>query len=141
MGIIDDEALKGLRFVMAVALLALFVVRFLFFGTRGLSKFIRPFTWAILLTVGLWYGREWTRPDFYRCEACGKEYTCEDEAGREPHGYCEKAVSHKHRGTVVKRYDISRGVMQTFGDTELARRISSSLGKGADSSAKPKDNG
>jgi hypothetical protein len=136
----NDAAMQAWAFRVWLTL-AVGLLTFLFFSRNRVAKAVRPFIWTILLTVGLWYGREWTRPDFYRCEACGKEYTCEDEAGREPHGYCEKAVSHKHRGTVVKRYDISRGVTQTLGDTELARRISSSLGKGAGTSAKPKDNG
>lgn len=115
MGSSIEDALKGLRFVMAIALVAFFAVRFLFFGTRGVSKFIRPFAWTVLLAVGLWYLHEWQRPDYYLCEACGLEYTCEDEEGREPHGYCEKTASHKHHGAVVKRYDSHRGMAQVMG--------------------------
>lgn len=115
MGSSIEEGLKGLRFVMAIVLVAFFIVRFLFFGTRGLSKFIRPFAWTVLVAVGLWYLREWKRPDFYACEACGLEYTCEDEEGREPHGYCEKSATHKHRGSLVKRYDVHRGMAQVMG--------------------------
>ena len=89
------------------------VINLLFISKGRFAKFVRPFVWTILLAVGLWYLREWTRPEFYKCEACGLEYTCEDEAGREPHGYCEKTASHKHRGAVVERYDMSRGMSQT----------------------------
>ena len=117
MGSSIEDALSGLRFVTGVALLALLVVKFLFFGTRGLSKFIRPFSWTVLLAAGLWYWHEWQRPVYYSCEACGLEYTCEDEEGQKPHGYCEKTASHKHHGAIVKRYDFARGVGQAIGWT------------------------
>lgn len=117
MGNSIEDALSGLRFVTGVALLALLIIKCLFFGTRGLSRFIRPFAWTILLAVGLWYLREWRRPDFYKCESCGKEYTCVDENGRIPNGYCGATPTHKHHGAIVKRYDFARCVGQAIGWT------------------------
>ena len=43
----------------------------------------KKYKWTVLLAAGLWYLREWQRPEFYKCEACGLEYTCEDEEEQE----------------------------------------------------------
>ncbi|MBR6022537.1 MAG: hypothetical protein IK066_08990 [Kiritimatiellae bacterium] len=120
------------------------IINLLFLSKGGFAKFIRPIVWTILLAAGLWYLRERTRPEFYECEACGLEYTCEDEKGREPNGYCEKTASHKHHGSVVGRYDFARGakyaVIWTLGGAEHAREVLAPDGKGPGTMAGTKNN-
>ena len=114
------------------------VINLLFVSKGRFVKFVRPFVWTILLAAGLWYLRERTRPEFYECEACGLEYTCEDEEGREPHGYCEKTASHKHRGSAIERYDFARGAKGalnwTLGGLESAGKV---FGVGGNGGEKP----
>jgi hypothetical protein len=107
-----DAAMQAAALTLLAAVVV-GVINLLFLSKGSFARFIRPFAWTILLAIGLWYLREWTRPEFYICEACGLEYTCEDEKGHELHGYCEKSASHKHHGAVVERYDIARGATQT----------------------------
>ena len=119
------------------------VINLLFVSKGRLAKSVRPFAWTILLAVGLWYWHEWQRPDYYFCEACGLEYTCEDEEGQEPHGYCEKTTSHKHSGGIVKRYDFARGVGQAIGWTrrDMERVKWAFSTESADAPTKPEENG
>ena len=122
----SDAAMQAAAFTILFALV-IGIINLLFFSKSGFAKFVRSIVLTVLLMVGLWNMREWMRPDFYKCEMCGKEYTCEDEAGREPHGYCENAASHKHRGAVIERYDMARGVSNTVewvrGDVARIRRV------------------
>lgn len=127
--------------IAALAILiavAVGVIDLLFLSKSKVAKFVRPFAWTVLLAAGLWCLRERTRPEFYQCEACGLEYTCEDGEGREPHGYCEKTVSHKHRGSVVERYDFARGAKGvlnwTLGGLESAGKV---FGLGGKDGEKP----
>lgn len=108
----SDAAMQAAALTILVTL-TVGIINLLFFSKSKFAKTVRPFAWTFVLAVGLWCWRETTRPEFYECEACGLEYTCEDEEGREPHGYCEKTATHKHHGSLVKRYDLSRGVLQT----------------------------
>ena len=119
------------------------VINLLFVSKGRFSKFVRPFVWTVLLAVGLWYLREWTRAEFYKCEACGLEFSCEDEGGRVPHGYCEKTASHKHSGGIVQRYDFARGVRQAIGWTrrDMERVKWAFSTESADAPTKPKEDG
>jgi hypothetical protein len=113
--------------------LAIGIISLLFFSRSKFAKTIRPFAWVMLLATGLWAYRENTRPDFYECEACGLEYTCEDAEGHEPHGYCEKTAMHKHRGSIVERYDFVRGAKSaaiwTLGGVEKVTKTFTPGGK------------
>lgn len=140
----SDAAMQAWAFRVWFSL-AIGIISLLFFSRSKLAKTIRPFAWTLVLATGLWAYRETTRPDFYQCEACGLEYTCEDEEGREPHGYCEKTVSHKHHGSIVERYDFVRGakyaVMWTMGGAEHAKKVLSPDGKGTGKSVKTGNHG
>lgn len=134
--------------IAALAILiavAVGIIDVLFLSKSKFAKFVRPFAWTILLAAGLWYVRERTRPEFYECEACGLEYTCEDGEGREPHGYCEKTASHRHRGSVVARYDFARGaksaVIWTLGGVESAGKVFGLDGKDGEKPAGTGNNG
>lgn len=140
----NDAAIQALAFKIWLGL-AIGLIGLLFFSKNKFAKAVRPFAWTIILAVGLWCWRETTRPEFYECEACGLEYTCEDEGGCNPHGYCEKTASHKHRGSVVERYDFARGakyaVIWTLGGAENAKKVLAPDGKGGGKSAETGNKG
>lgn len=140
----NDAAMQAAALTI-LATLTVGIINLLFFSKSSFAKFIRPFAWTILLAAGLWCVRERTRPDFYECKACGLEYTCEDEEGREPHGYCEKTASHRHHGAVVDRYDFARGakyaVIWTLGGAENAKKMLAPDGKVGEKATRAGNNG
>ena len=140
----SDAAMQAWAFRVWFSL-AIGIISLLFFSRSKFAKTVRPFAWTVLLATGLWAYREMTRPVFYECEACGLEYTCEEEEGREPHGYCEKTASHRHHGAVVDRYDFARGakyaVIWTLGGAENAKKMLAPDGKVGEKATRAGNNG
>lgn len=123
----DERALLMFSILFSAAIL---ISNRLAIADNWFARSAREVGVALLLLAGLWAGREWSRPNFYRCGACRKVFTCNDDSGCKPNGYCAQTLSHKHQGKMLKRYNATQGIAQmiewALEDSGLAKWTSAS---------------